>query len=182
MVGQTSVQEEIDGVVGGQRMVSISDMSRLPLTEAVIMEVQRVRNILPLGVPHGTLQVRLFRVRSESTANEKKNPKNLELIRNARWAATASKPTRWWCRCCAPSTTTPSSGAIRRPSVRSASSTRPPNRPACASPTSSCPSRQVKIRLDLNDHNIDPRWWHCRVPVRPVQVEELTISSKECRS
>ena len=77
MVGQTSVQEEIDGVVGGQRMVSISDMSRLPLTEAVIMEVQRVRNILPLGVPHGTLQVRLFRVRSESTANEKKKLKKI---------------------------------------------------------------------------------------------------------
>jgi hypothetical protein len=33
-------------------------MTRLPMTEAAIMEVQRIKNILPLGVPHGTVQVR----------------------------------------------------------------------------------------------------------------------------
>nr|QSD59119.1 CYP306A1 [Diaphanosoma celebensis]QST15037.1 CYP306A1 protein [Diaphanosoma celebensis] len=53
---QSQVQEEIDSVIGRQRLPSTSDMVRLPMTEAAIMEVQRIKNILPLGVPHGTVQ------------------------------------------------------------------------------------------------------------------------------
>jgi len=51
---QTQVQEEVDAVIGSGRYASISDMEHLPVTEAVIQEVQRLRTILPLGVPHGT--------------------------------------------------------------------------------------------------------------------------------
>ena len=34
-----------------------SDSGRMPLTEAVVCEVQRINTILPLGVPHGALKV-----------------------------------------------------------------------------------------------------------------------------
>jgi len=53
---QTKAQQEIDAVVGTGRLPSITDMGHLPWTEAAIMEIQRIRTILPLGVPHGTVQ------------------------------------------------------------------------------------------------------------------------------
>lgn len=55
---QSRVQEEIDRVIGAERApCHDSDAGRMPLTEAVICEVQRLNTILPLGVPHGALQV-----------------------------------------------------------------------------------------------------------------------------
>lgn len=57
---QTQIHEEIDRVVGedGKRAGTLcyaTDAQRMPWTEAVICEVQRIKTILPLGVPHGTL-------------------------------------------------------------------------------------------------------------------------------
>ena len=47
---QSRVQEEIDSVVGRNRLPRLSD--KLPFTEATIMEVQRIASIVPIGVPH----------------------------------------------------------------------------------------------------------------------------------
>lgn len=59
---KTQIHEEIDRVVGedGKRAGTLcyaTDAQRMPWTEAVICEVQRIKTILPLGVPHGTLDV-----------------------------------------------------------------------------------------------------------------------------
>ena len=49
---QRKVQEELDRVVGTDRMAGLEDRISLPYTEAVIMEIQRYANIAPLGLPH----------------------------------------------------------------------------------------------------------------------------------
>ena len=47
---QKKVQEELDNVVGVNRSPSMTDKPNLPYTQAVIMEIQRHSNVLPLGV------------------------------------------------------------------------------------------------------------------------------------
>ncbi|XP_050416707.1 cytochrome P450 2U1 [Patella vulgata] len=49
---QKKCQEEIDSVVGSNRMVSLSDKSKLPYVEATILEVQRLGNTAPASLPH----------------------------------------------------------------------------------------------------------------------------------
>ncbi|XP_066288730.1 cytochrome P450 2U1-like isoform X2 [Branchiostoma lanceolatum] len=50
---QQRVQEELDGVVGKSgHPPTLAQRSRLPYTEAVLMETQRLRNITPLSLPH----------------------------------------------------------------------------------------------------------------------------------
>ncbi|XP_022090899.1 cytochrome P450 2J6-like [Acanthaster planci] len=49
---QERVQREIDAVVGRNRLPRMSHRSELPYTEAVLLELQRIGNIVPLGVPH----------------------------------------------------------------------------------------------------------------------------------
>lgn len=44
------VQEEIDRVVGGARQPSLSDKDNLPYTNAVIHEIQRIGNIIPINL------------------------------------------------------------------------------------------------------------------------------------
>ena len=53
---QRKVQEEIDDVVGRERLPSMHDRSKLPYTEAVVLELSRVATIIPLGVPHRSTQ------------------------------------------------------------------------------------------------------------------------------
>ncbi|XP_022089645.1 cytochrome P450 2J3-like [Acanthaster planci] len=50
------VQRELDSVVGRDRLPTMSDKPRLPYTEATLMELQRIANILPLGIPHQASQ------------------------------------------------------------------------------------------------------------------------------
>ncbi|ESO91954.1 hypothetical protein LOTGIDRAFT_162958 [Lottia gigantea] len=45
-------QQEIDDVIGTDRMVSWSDHSRMPYIEATILEVQRLGNTVAISIPH----------------------------------------------------------------------------------------------------------------------------------
>uniref|UniRef100_A0A673GIS8 Cytochrome P450 2J2-like n=1 Tax=Sinocyclocheilus rhinocerous TaxID=307959 RepID=A0A673GIS8_9TELE len=53
---QAKVQEEIDGVVGGSRQPSLSDKDNMPYTNAVIHEIQRIGNIIPINVVQATVE------------------------------------------------------------------------------------------------------------------------------
>ncbi|XP_071394149.1 cytochrome P450 2J4-like [Centroberyx affinis] len=49
---QERVQAEIDTVVGSSRQPSVTDRENMPYTDAVIHEIQRMGNILPLNLAH----------------------------------------------------------------------------------------------------------------------------------
>uniref|UniRef100_A0A3Q2WP03 Cytochrome P450 2J2-like n=1 Tax=Haplochromis burtoni TaxID=8153 RepID=A0A3Q2WP03_HAPBU len=51
---QEKVQAEIDAVIGSSRQPSMSDRENMPYTNAVIHEIQRMGNILPLSLSHMT--------------------------------------------------------------------------------------------------------------------------------
>lgn len=51
---QEKMQEEMDKVVGGGRLVTTADKNDLPYMNAVINEAQRCGNIVPLNLLHCT--------------------------------------------------------------------------------------------------------------------------------
>lgn len=55
------MQEEIDAVVKKERYPSMEDRKSLPFSDAVIHEVQRFLDIVPLSLPHYALQDISFR-------------------------------------------------------------------------------------------------------------------------
>ncbi|XP_006885973.1 PREDICTED: cytochrome P450 2D14-like [Elephantulus edwardii] len=53
---QHRVQKEIDEVIGQGRAPEMADQAHMPFTTAVVHEVQRFGDIVPLGLPHMTLR------------------------------------------------------------------------------------------------------------------------------
>lgn len=52
---QKKVQEEIDQIIGDKKP-SMDDLNNMPFTEATLAEVQRIRTVVPTGIPHGALE------------------------------------------------------------------------------------------------------------------------------
>jgi len=52
---QAKVYEEIKNVSGGHSLLNYADRTKLPYTEAVIAEIQRMANLIPLGVLRRTV-------------------------------------------------------------------------------------------------------------------------------
>jgi hypothetical protein len=55
------VQKEIKEVIGSHRPPALDDRNKMPYTEAVIHEIQRFSDLLPIGVPHMVIQDTAFR-------------------------------------------------------------------------------------------------------------------------
>lgn len=58
---QARVQEEIDRVVGRSRMPTLEDRASMPYTDAVIHEVQRFADVIPMNLPHRVIRDTPFR-------------------------------------------------------------------------------------------------------------------------
>lgn len=58
---QRRVQDEIDRVVGTDRLPSFEDRDSLPLVEALLRETMRWRPVVPLAFPHTTVKDDMYK-------------------------------------------------------------------------------------------------------------------------
>ena len=58
---QKRIQDEIDRVVGKNRLPTFDDRSSLPYVEAVLRETLRWRPALPLAMPHATIKDDIYK-------------------------------------------------------------------------------------------------------------------------
>ena len=58
---QKKAQEEIDNVVGSERLVTFDDRASLPYIEAIYREVMRWQPVTPLGLAHSTSEDDIYK-------------------------------------------------------------------------------------------------------------------------
>ena len=49
-----NVQDELDTVIGSERLPAVKDMSKLTYTKATIYEIMRRSSVVPTGTTHST--------------------------------------------------------------------------------------------------------------------------------